>query len=57
VCIKELVVDKDRLYYEYNNSGDGAGTSGRKYLSASSTAITKAQIWPVSGTDWYDKSY
>jgi pectinesterase len=53
----EIVIDMNRLYYEYNNSGGGAGTSGRKYLSASSTAITKAQIWPGSGTDWYDKSY
>ncbi|KAF2443760.1 carbohydrate esterase family 8 protein [Karstenula rhodostoma CBS 690.94] len=45
------------LYYEYNNSGAGAGTSGRKYLSASGAAVTKAQIWPNSGTVWYDKSY
>ncbi|KAL1601596.1 hypothetical protein SLS60_006511 [Paraconiothyrium brasiliense] len=45
------------LYYEYNNSGDGASTSGRKYLSSSSAAVTKAQIWPNSGTDWIDKSY
>ncbi|KAL5371258.1 hypothetical protein DPSP01_014390 [Paraphaeosphaeria sporulosa] len=45
------------LYYEYKNSGDGANTSGRKYLSASSAAVTKAQIWPNSGIDWYDKSY
>ncbi|KAF2638676.1 putative pectin methylesterase [Massarina eburnea CBS 473.64] len=45
------------IYEELSNTGDGAGTSERKYLTSTSTAVTKGQLWPSSGTDWIDKSY
>ena len=45
------------IYEEYANTGDGASTSGRKFLTSTSSAVTKAQLWPSSGTGWIDSSY
>ncbi|KAF1962673.1 carbohydrate esterase family 8 protein [Byssothecium circinans] len=45
------------IYQEVKNTGDGSSTSARKFLTQSSTAVTKAQLWPSSGTEWIDKSY
>ncbi|KAF1999966.1 carbohydrate esterase family 8 protein [Amniculicola lignicola CBS 123094] len=45
------------IYEEYANTGVGASTSARKFLTAATTGVTKAQLWPSSGTSWYDTSY
>ncbi|KAF2114588.1 carbohydrate esterase family 8 protein [Lophiotrema nucula] len=45
------------IYEEYANTGNGAVTTSRKYLTTASTAVTKAQLWPSSGTGWIDSTY
>lgn len=45
------------LYYEYNNSGDGADTSGRQYESSISAAVTKQTVLGSNYGDWIDTSY
>ena len=44
-------------YYEFNNSGDGADTSKREYLSSISAAVTKTTVLGSDYGDWIDSSY
>ncbi|KAK6531838.1 hypothetical protein TWF694_003003 [Orbilia ellipsospora] len=44
------------LFYEYMNTGAGASTSGRKYLTSTSVSLTKAQLF-ANDVSWYDASY
>ncbi|PSN70783.1 pectin lyase-like protein [Corynespora cassiicola Philippines] len=43
-------------FMEFQNTGDGADISNRKWLAATSTAVSKSQLWPEN-SGWYDKSY
>jgi pectinesterase len=45
------------LYYEYNNSGDGADASEREYESSISAAVTKRTVLGSDYGDWIDASY
>lgn len=44
-----MLLKSGRLYYEYNNSGDGSDTSDREYETAATAAIT---IDTVLGSDY-----
>ncbi|KAG8622799.1 hypothetical protein KVT40_009310 [Elsinoe batatas] len=44
------------VFMEFQNTGDGAGTSARKYLTKATAAVTKAQLWPNSAK-WWDSTY
>lgn len=37
------------LYYEYQNTGDGASTASRKYLTSTQVTVSMSTIWPSSG--------
>ena len=41
---------------EFNNSGAGADTSKRSYLTATNSAVSKSTLWP-GGYSWIDSSY
>ncbi|CAG8962342.1 hypothetical protein HYFRA_00005398 [Hymenoscyphus fraxineus] len=45
------------LFYEYNNSGDGADTSKRQYESESNGTISKDTVFGSGWKDWIDTSY
>ncbi|KAF9887539.1 hypothetical protein FE257_010117 [Aspergillus nanangensis] len=45
------------LYYEINNSGDGAGTSSRLYESQISAAVDKTTVLGSGWTAWIDRTY
>ncbi|KAL2129177.1 hypothetical protein VTI74DRAFT_8117 [Chaetomium olivicolor] len=44
------------IFMEYQNTGAGADTSKRKYLTPTKAAVSKSQLWPEN-SDWYDKTY
>ncbi|KAL5362991.1 pectinesterase A [Aspergillus floccosus] len=45
------------LYYEINNTGDGAGTSARQYETAISAPVTKNTVLGSGWTNWVDRTY
>lgn len=45
------------LFYEYNNSGDGAGTEDRKYESQIDGAVDIGTVLGSGYSDWIDGSY
>lgn len=45
------------LYYEYNNSGDGADTSERQYESSISAAVSKKTVLGSDYGDWIDSIF
>ncbi|KAJ4177752.1 hypothetical protein NW755_013664 [Fusarium falciforme] len=45
-----------RTFQEYQNTGDGADTSNRKYLTPANGAVHKQDLWGKS-YQWYDTSY
>ncbi|KAK6523582.1 hypothetical protein TWF281_001563 [Arthrobotrys megalospora] len=52
----EMAANATPLYYEYQNTGAGASTSGRKYLTSTSVSLTKAQLY-ANDVSWIDSSY
>lgn len=44
------------IFEEYDNTGDGAGTSARLYETKAAAAVTMAQLWP-DGYSWIDSTY
>ncbi|KAI1864108.1 uncharacterized protein JN550_009128 [Neoarthrinium moseri] len=44
------------IFQEYQNTGDGSGTSQRVTGTVATTAVTKKQLWP-NGYSWIDTSY
>ncbi|KAH8902734.1 putative pectin methylesterase [Coniochaeta sp. PMI_546] len=44
------------IFEEYSNTGDGASTASRVYLTQATAAVTKSQLWP-NGYGWIDSSY
>ncbi|KAF3923129.1 Pectinesterase [Dactylellina cionopaga] len=52
----EMAANATPLYYEYQNTGAGASTSGRKYLTSTSVSLTKAQLY-ANDVSWIDSAY
>lgn len=55
--IHQYPVNEDRIYTEWNNSGDGSDTSGRKYETVATGPISKETVWGTDWATWVDKSY
>ncbi|KAK6360181.1 hypothetical protein TWF730_006332 [Orbilia blumenaviensis] len=45
------------LFYEYGNTGAGASTSNRLYLSSISAAVTKTTVLGADWKSWTDNTY
>lgn len=45
------------LYYEYNNSGDGADMSDREYETSISAGVTRKTVLESDYGDWIDEIY
>ncbi|KAH6664882.1 pectin lyase fold/virulence factor [Halenospora varia] len=43
------------VYEEYNNTGDGADTSERKYTTKATAAVTQKTLW--TDVNWIDSTY
>ncbi|PVH67954.1 carbohydrate esterase family 8 protein, partial [Cadophora sp. DSE1049] len=53
----EMAAGATPLYYEYENTGAGASTSQRQYLSSISAPMDKTTLFGSNWTSWIDRSY
>lgn len=53
----EMADNATPLYYEINNTGDGADTSERQYLSEIDAPVNKATVLGSDWTSWIDRTY
>jgi pectinesterase len=44
------------IFEEYQNTGDGSSTAGRKFLTKANAAVSKGTLWNRN-TSWIDTSY
>lgn len=56
VELKVVLTRENRIFEEYQNTGDGSDTSARVTETTATASVTKGQLWP-NGYSWIDTSY